>query len=251
MAPLSERNPVGFGPELVLARGAVDAEQDRRRPGCRRRLAAQAEIRRAADAIPERSRRELARAIERVDVRLDAQGVVDQPACRPLVARALGPVGEPVAHATREPRDQRRLGEPLQVEDRVVVVPAQADPEGAQLAARRRGPPAAGPAPQRTLDDGIETLHPAQQRGKAGLDHPVDRRLRMGRADVVHHRHRVDDVAERRQLDDQDAHRRPVRCVVRVGARPSTGTRRPLRRRDQHEGSSAFNAPPERPGRRA
>ena len=88
----------------------------------------------------EGARHQLARAVERMAVRLDPDRLRHQPARRPLVARALGAIGEAEARPARQQAHQRRLGQPLQVEHRVVALAAQAPDEGAHLAARRRAP---------------------------------------------------------------------------------------------------------------
>ena len=56
-----------------------------------------------------------------------------------------------------------------------------------------------------TRCDAVAALH---QRREAGFHHPVDPRLRERRAHVLHRRHGVDHVTERRKLDDEDVHAR-------------------------------------------
>jgi hypothetical protein len=107
----------------------------------------------------------------------------------------------------RERRDQRGLGQPLQLEDGVVALAPEAPNEGARLGARLRAPPAlARPAAQRALDHLGDAVDAGDERRERRLDDPVDPRPRMRRADVGHDGQGVDDVAERRQLDDQDPH---------------------------------------------
>ena len=143
-------------------------------------------------------------------MRFDGDRTVDQPARRQLVARTLGAVREAVGRtgrrAPRELRDQRRFREPLQIENRVVAVRLQLRFECPPLGAHAGLPPCCAPAPQRALDDRLDAFDPPQQRCESGLDDPVDHRTGECAADVVHHRHRVHDIAERRELDDQDAH---------------------------------------------
>ena len=117
--------PSRLRPELVGARGAVD-EGDGVRGGRRGHGGGgEAESRRAAGDGAESARHQLARAVQRMDVRLDPDRPGHQPARRPLVAGALGAIGEAVARAARQQAHQRRLGQPLQVDHRVVALAAQ------------------------------------------------------------------------------------------------------------------------------
>jgi len=207
-------DPRRLGPQLVVARGAVH-EHDSLRRDCRRglivhRMRLQAELRRPLQRVAQRTRRELARTVQRMHARRDADRMVDQPARRRLVAGAFGAVGETIAcPARREPRDapdQRRLGQPLQVEHRVVTFVAQPVAKRAPLGTHAGAPPASGPAPQRALDRAIDAGDAPHQRCEPRLDDPVDRGLRQRRADVVDNRHRMHHIAQRRELDDQDTH---------------------------------------------
>ena len=127
------------------------------------RMRAQTELRRrTVERVAERFRREHARTVERVDVRLDADRVIDQPARRWFVARALSAVGEAVGRAggrePGQPGDQRRFGQALEIEHRVVALRLQARFESMPLGAHAMRPPALAPAPQRTFDDRVDTL---------------------------------------------------------------------------------------------
>ena len=213
-----ELGPRGFGPELVAARAAVH-EHHRRCTRTPRRCGAQAELRWSLDTVAERARRQLARAVERVDVGFDADRVVHQPACGCLEARTVGAVRQTVAHplagAVRYPRDERRLGQALQVEHRVVALRAQPLAKRPPLGAHGVLPPGLAPAPQRAFDDLVDAVHTPQQRREARLDDPVDQRVWMGGKNVVQHRHRMHHVAQRRELDDQDAQARSARVSPR------------------------------------
>jgi hypothetical protein len=92
----------------------------------------------------------------------------------------------------------------LQIDHRVVLLFLQLRLEGAPLGTRAARPPCLAPAPHRALDDAAHAGHAAHQRREGRLDHPVDHRVGMGGADVLHRRHGVHHVAQRRQLDDQD-----------------------------------------------
>ena len=181
------------------------------RAGLRRRhnAGAQTEVRRPAHCVAQRLGRHLARAVNDVDVRRQRDGPVGQPARRRFPARAIGAVAQCVAQALRcrpgLPRHQRGLGQALQVQHHVVAVLLQAGAEGLLLALHVRRPPALAPAPLRTVDHLADALDPAHQRREAWLDHPVDAHTGQCGAQVRHHRHRVDHVAQGRQLDDQDA----------------------------------------------
>ena len=154
------------------ARGACRPEPERRRR-CRVGRMSGASHSGQASQHP---RDELARAIERMAVRLDADRVRHQPARRPLVARTLGAIGQAVARPVRQPRDDRRLGQALQVDDRVVALAAQPAQECARLGRAAGAQPARfRPAPQRQLDHLADPRHPPQQRRERRLDDPVDR----------------------------------------------------------------------------
>ena len=226
----AERDPARLGPELVVARRAVD-EDDRARAGRVMRLrTGKAERRRPSRRRAERTRDELAPPIERVAVRLDPDRMRGEPARRPFVARAFGAVGEREGRAARQTRDQRGLRQTLKIDDSVVRLAPQARDERLRLGADGCLPPAGPrPAAQVALDHLVDAVDPAQQGRERRLDHPVDVRIGTRRADVGDHGQRVDDVAERRQLDDQDAH--------------GAGLRRARRR--------CLNAPPPGPARRA
>jgi hypothetical protein len=164
--------------------------------------------------------------------RRDDEGTVDQPPRRRLVARALGAVGEPVAAAARETGDDGRLGEPLQVEDGVVVLAAKPSHERPDLAPRGRAPGRPAPPPQGQLDDLGDAGNAADDRRERGFGHPVDARVGVQAPDVGDDGQRVHDVAQRRELDDEDA-------------------RRPWRRRRSRRGHGLLRAASARPPRSA
>ena len=112
-----------------------------RLPAARR--GGEAEVRRAAGAVAERARRQLARAVERMDVRLDAQIAwsTSQRAGHSWLAPSVR-LARPKRGAAREARDQRRLGQPLQVEHRVVALRGAGVAEGAHLGRASPRPPA-------------------------------------------------------------------------------------------------------------
>ena len=149
----------------------------------------------------QRLRAQLARACHRVAVRRQRDGLVRHPARGGLEARSFGLVGQAVALTGRaqagQPGHQRRLGQALQINDRVVGVLLQLElerPPGAScLSAERRF----APAPQITGDDAVDAATALCQRRKATLHHPVDLRVRQGAQDVLHRRHGVHHVAKR------------------------------------------------------
>jgi hypothetical protein len=197
-------DPVRLGPELVVARGAVDEHHGAL--GRVQRVRAQAEHGRPLHGVAEHAGGEHARAVQRMDARLDFDRVVHEPAGRPFVARAFGLVGQAVARPARQARDERRLGEALEVDDRVVALAADGVAKEPPLLAHGTRPPARAPAPQRALDAAVDALHAPHEGREPRLDDPVDERVGMGGADVVHDRHRVHHVTQGGQLDDQDPH---------------------------------------------
>ena len=206
--PAAELDPVRVGPELVGPRRAVDEDDGALALGRRTGARAQAERRRRVDARAERRGDELARAVERVAVLPDPDRVRREQARRPLVAGAVGAVREAVARPARERRDQRRLRQALQLEDSVVAVAAQPRTNARSSARVVDAPPALPrPAAQRALDHLGDAVDASDERCERRLDDPVDPRVGMRGTDVCDDRQGVDDVAERRQLDDQDAHR--------------------------------------------
>ena len=86
------------GQSLSARERAVDEEQVGASIGRRRGAAAAGRMPAGrAAVVAERARRQLARAVEGVAVRLDADRMRHQPARRPFVARAVGAVGQAVA----------------------------------------------------------------------------------------------------------------------------------------------------------
>jgi hypothetical protein len=208
---VDEEDAIGVG---LAAAGGHKAEQRRRVRG---------DMQRACD--------QFARAIERMAFRLDADRIRHQPASRPFVARAFGAIGQTIARPARQTCNDGGLGEPLQIDHRIVGFAAQSAHESAQLGRRAMAEPAgSGPAPQGQLDHVGDAAHPSHQRRERRLDDPVDHCFGMGGTNVGDDGQRMHDVAERRELDDQDAH-----AAKTVGA----------------SAPDALNAPPSRLARRA
>ena len=240
--PPSELDPIVDGPELVLARGTVHEHRSRRRVAVdrgRRGARVQPVDQRPGRQI-EGARSQQARAVDGMAVRRHADGMVHQKSRRPLVARALGLVGQAVARAVGQPRDQRRLGQALEIDDHVIAFALQALAELLPFRPRLGPPPTVAPPPQGALDHRVDTAHAAQERGEAGLHHPVDARLRVAPADVGHHRHGMHHIAERRELDDEHAHHHRAALSFDVPGRSTVARARAL-----------VNARPWRSARRA
>ena len=86
----------------------------------------QSKIWRHCEGIAQRLSGQFATALHRVAVRLHANRHTRYPARGSLEARTIGLVGHGVALATgrqpRQPRDQRRFRQALQIDDRVVGI---------------------------------------------------------------------------------------------------------------------------------
>ena len=151
-----------------------------------------------------------------MDVRRQRDCHIGHPARWRLIAGAFGLVGHGVALAAgsqpRQPGDQRRLAQTLQVNHRVVTLALQLAQEGAPGCARGRTERRFTPGPQFTRNDALQAR--AQQRGQHGrkgfFNHPVDLRIGPRRQNVLHHRQGMHHVTERRQLDQKDFHNAPA-----------------------------------------
>ena len=105
----------------------------------------------------------------------------------------------------RGARDEGAFHQPLQIRDEVVA--ARADPaQGAQEAAQ------VGRA--RDLDHLVDAGEAAHERREGGLDGPVDLRAEL-RLELRHGRQRVEGIAQRAELDDEDFHGVSEECVGR------------------------------------
>src|SRR6266850_4964665 len=98
-----------------------------------------------------------------MNARLDLNRVVHQPSRRPFVARTLGLVREPKARAACQARNERRFGEALKVDDRVIALAAQRLAEGAPLCAHFTLPPTLAPAANRALAAAVDARHASHQ----------------------------------------------------------------------------------------
>ena len=105
--------------------------------------------------------------------------------------------------APDEPREQRRLDQPLQIDRDVVAASAQLANRGEQRRRRRRPP---GRACRRSLITSRRSIdrHEIENLAMLGADQPVDARRRKRAAQRRRDRDGVHDVAERAQTDDQE-----------------------------------------------
>ena len=211
-----------------------------------RRARAQGRTTARRPRVAERARGQLARAVERVDVRLDADRVVDQPARRPFVARALGAVRQAVAGPSRAGARP---------------APTWSGPAG--RARRRSARGAAGRESRATRRASRASTRPwssaaartrsprrRRRRAAAAARSPARRPSRSARSGCAARmscddRHRMHDVAERRQLDDQDAHERATavgRCV-QCAAATTCASGLTARKRRHAVGLDALPAP--------
>ena len=133
---------------------------------------------------------------------------------RELAGNVIKPGGERLAsrlatEAINRPSckrcNQRALEQALRFDDRIIVVESQPTAEFGEFPPRRsRGKPVP-PAPQGDRDHPVYSRVHRHQRGVLFFDHPVDSRIRKVVPDVRGDREVVDDIAERRHLDQQDA----------------------------------------------
>ena len=92
----------------------------------------------------------------------------------------------------------------LQVEDCSVPVRFDLAPKHSDFAPRRSRQRRAAPTPQRDGNNAAYVRAHLEQRHKAMLGDPVDRKVRLMAPNVGRDRERVDDIAERRRSDDED-----------------------------------------------
>ena len=114
------------------------------------------------------------------------------------------------AEAPRRPRRRRQepaLQEALEVEGHVEAALAQAASGGGHVAERRELRAAAAPSARVGHDDVVDGGVPGEQRRFARFRHPRHARVRSVALQRRGHGQRVDDVADRRELDDRDVQR--------------------------------------------
>ena len=166
-----------------------------------------------------------------MDMRLQRDRHIGQPACGRFVSRAFSAVGHRVTLAAgRQPgqvRYQSRFAEALQVKHRVVRLGLQRTLESAPLDPGGHREDGLAPAPQVAGDDAAQPRpeQRCQQRRKRWLHCPVDLRIGPRRQNVLNHRQGVYHVAQGRQLDDEDIHNPPAK-----GSSDQPGPRVRLRR---------------------
>ena len=102
--------------------------------------------------------------------------------------------------ATRQPRQHRRLDQPLEIDHRVVT-------RCAQLRDRRPRSAAASQPARIERDPPVEAVDEVEQLDVSRIDHPVDARLREMAPKRGRGGNAVDDVAEGAEADDEKARR--------------------------------------------
>jgi hypothetical protein len=158
--------------------------------------------------VAQRLRAQHTRALHRVDVRRHGHRHIGHPARGPLVAGAVGLVGQRIALDRRAPAAPARPPGPT------CSGPAGRSPRHRPRACRSalkaaqaaRVAADSGALRQRRSSHGHHAAHAlrsAHQRRKAALHHPVNLRRGAGGADVLHRRHGMHHIAKRRQLDDE------------------------------------------------
>ena len=190
--------PAGVGQQHGIRRGNLRRERGRHAAG------RQTEARRlAVDRVAQRRSAQSAVACHGVQAPVEADRAAVR-ACRQGLARraAIGPGNRRL----RPARDQCALDEPLAVEHEVVVGLTQAGTRLRDLAPGGRPPQRPAPAPQRHGDHLRHRRMQPRNGGKRLLHRPVDARLRPHPRQIGHQRQRMDDVAQRRGLDDQQVH---------------------------------------------
>ena len=105
-----------------------------------------------------------------MDVRRDANALIDQPSPGRLETGSLGAIRQTIADAVGEARDDRRLGQALQLDNRVVAALTQEFAELLPFGAHTGAPPSSAPAPKCALDDVVESIHLAQKWRTRRLD---------------------------------------------------------------------------------
>ena len=173
-------------------------------------LQAQLVDRRTVRPIAQRARCQFAITGHGVDSLGHCHAAVQHPAHWPLIAARLAAIGVGRAKSglcqMGTARHQRGLDQTLKVNHGVVVFQLQALKKSAPLLTRRTAPAGFAPAPLGNRQHLAHALNPFNQRRKGLFHHPVNLRLRPGAQHVLHHRHGLNHVAQRRQFDQQDLH---------------------------------------------
>jgi hypothetical protein len=211
-----QRTPAILGPQLVAAAGRVEHQRIRRRghachSGRRRELPAW----RSFDPVSQCRGGERATLVDEVLVARDPVMDVVEPRRHRLADAA--PI-EAMAAPARHARHEGALHLFLHVQhDRVVIV-AQCPPEGTEFAPGLRCERRIAPAPKRHRHHGADARVEPYQRDEGFLGDPVDRHRGIVRGDVADQGERVDDIAERRRADDEQAAHPPAPRIAAVRA---------------------------------
>ena len=115
-------------------------------------------------------------------------------------ARGVVAVADPAC----APGDQRRAHQALGIDDRIVMVRAQRLAEAADLGPSLGAVQAGAPAPRSDRDHRVDAGMQARERRIGLLDDPGEPRVGKMPPGIGDRRHVMDDVAERRGLDEQN-----------------------------------------------
>ncbi|KAG0163142.1 hypothetical protein DFQ30_000685, partial [Apophysomyces sp. BC1015] len=169
----------------------VDAEINVLAIGCQR-------------GIAECARNQLPRALDDVHARLDRHTRAVEEAHRPLVACAVSAIAQPDERAARPTRNPCALDQSLAVDHQIVPLGGQRAPELPHFAPGRHRQRPLAPAAQRKRNRATHAVDELDELDEALLDQPVNNDIGIAPPNIGNHRHVVNDVAQRRQANDQD-----------------------------------------------
>lgn len=118
----------------------------------------------------------------------------------------------------KEPGYRQHVGERLGIEDKVISFLTQLPVKAGNFSTRSRICQTFTPAAQSNRNDMTNMRIEPHQTGIALFHYPIDIGMREVAPDVRHHRHVVNDIAQRRYADDQNIQCKPV-IVIGTWAR--------------------------------